>query len=152
VTRRALAALALVLAAPAASAATEFAAEGGLRYACGGVGAEERRALKALEAQASLRLLFVTAKRGGYLADAEVAVADAGGATRLRLRADGPICLLALPEGKYRITATLGGVTRTAAAEVRGAPGRARAIAFEFPGEPWDGVWASAEEKQQARE
>jgi hypothetical protein len=46
----------------------------GIRFACGGADVEERAALTALRSQANLELLFVTAKRGGYLADVQLAV------------------------------------------------------------------------------
>lgn len=140
-----LAALAL-LAAPAVHAAGEA-------VACGGVGAEERAALKAREGGVALKLLFVTAKRGGWLADAEVAVADARGAELLRTRADGPICHVSLPEGRYRITAVFAGATRAASVAVPAKPAaRPQQVVFAFPAEPWDGIWASDEEKRQARE
>lgn len=119
---------------------------------CGGVGAEERAALRAREAGVALRLVLVTAKRGGWLADAEVVVADARGGELLRTRADGPICHVTLPEGRYRVSATLAGVTRVAGVAVPARPARPQQVAFAFPGEPWDGIWASDEEKRQARE
>ena len=125
---------------------------GGAQYVCGGVGAEERRAMQALEATANLKLLFVTLRRGGYLADTAVEITDSGGAKRLRTTADGPICLLQLPAGRYRVSATFAGVTRTASVALRGQPGRPQQVALQFPAEPWDGIWASSEEKQQARE
>lgn len=139
-----LAALALLAAPPAQSA--------GESIACGGVGVEERSALREREGGVALRLLFVTAKRGGWLADAEVAVFDVRGTQRLRTRADGPICHVRLPGGRYRITAALGGATRAASVQVPDNPVRPQQIVFAFPGEPWDGIWASDEEKRQARE
>lgn len=126
--------------------------EAGMRWACGGVGAEERAALAALRPQANLELLFVTAKRGGYLADAEVTVAPRkASSAALRLRAEGPICLLAAPAGEYQVTAELAGAKRTLPVAA-GAPGKAPArLVFTFPPEPWDGIWADPEEKRQAR-
>jgi hypothetical protein len=118
---------------------------------CGGVGADERRAMKALEPQSNVRLLFVTARRGGYLAGADVRIDD-GKATRFSASADGPICLLRLRPGKYRITAEIGDARRTAQLSVGAQAGRPHQVAFAFPGEPWDGIWASDEEKRQARE
>ncbi len=124
----------------------------GESIACGGVGVEERAALRAREGAASLKLVFVTAKRGGWLADAEVVVADAKGKELLRTRADGPICHVNLQEGRYRITAALGGATRAASVTVPARPSGPQQLVFAFPGEPWDGIWASDEEKRQARE
>jgi hypothetical protein len=62
----------LVFAASAWAGPLAMTSEAGMRWVCGGVGAEERRELAALEPQANLRLLFVTEKRGGYLADVAV--------------------------------------------------------------------------------
>jgi len=66
-------------------------------------------ALAALRPQASVEVLNVTEKRGGYLAGAEVA----------------------LP-----------------AKRPAQAPGR---LVVAFPGEPWDGIWATEEERRQGR-
>jgi len=128
-----------------------MASEGAVQYFCGGVGADERRAMRALEPRANLKLLFVTVKRGGYLADAAVTISD-GKATRFSAVADGPICLLQLPPGKYRVTAEIAGASHAVQVAVGAQPGKAHQVAFSFPGEAWDGIWASDEEKQQARE
>ena len=125
--------------------------EGAAQYFCGGVGADERGAMRTLEPQANLKLLFVTKKRGGYLADAAVTISD-GKATRFSAVADGPICLLDLPAGKYLVSARIGDAERAIRVEVGASHGKPRQLAFEFAGEPWDGIWASPEEKQQARE
>jgi hypothetical protein len=95
--------------------------QGGIGWACGGAGVEERAALAALRPQANLELLFVTARRGGYLADVEVAIFPADKNSRL-------------------IQVTYGGASRSlrVAADTR----PARAV--------WDGIKASDEEKQQA--
>jgi hypothetical protein len=150
--RRSLVVCALALAAFSAQAREpQMASEGAVQYFCGGVGADERRAMQALEPQANLKLLFVTVKRGGYLADAAVTISD-GKATRFSAVADGPVCLLQLPAGKYRVTADIGGTRRSVQVAVGAQAGKPRQAAFSFPGEAWDGIWASDEEKQQARE
>jgi hypothetical protein len=70
------------------------------RWVCGGVGAEERAALAKLRPEANLELLFVTEKRGGYLADAEVALLPLDRPrAALKLVADGPMCLIFAPAG-----------------------------------------------------
>lgn len=124
--------------------------EGAVSYFCGGVGAGERRAMKALEAQANLELLFVTQKRGGYLADVEFIVDDGRGAKVLQAVSDGPLCLLMLPAGRYTVRASFGGATRSASVSVAAAAAAHR-VALAFPGEKWDGIWASDAEKQSAR-
>ena len=151
-TRRALLACAAALAAAGAQARDPaMVTEGAVQYFCGGVGADERRAMRALEPQANLKLLFVTARRGGYLADVALMFAGSDGATLLRTTADGPVCLLQLPAGRYRVTAETGGAKRSAQVAVGALAGAPHQVAFSFPGEPWDGIWASPEEKQQAR-
>lgn len=121
----------------------------GLRFACGGIGVEERAALAALRPQANVELLFVTAKRGGYLADVEVTVYAADKSSpALQTTAEGPMCMLSAPAAKYRIEAAYGGVKRSAQVAADKKPAR---VVFGFPEEPWDGIRASDEEKQQAR-
>ena len=121
----------------------------GLRIACGGAGAEERAALEALRPQANIELLFVTARRGGYLADVELAVYAADKQSPvLRLTAEGPICMISAPAAKYRIEASYGGVKRS---QQFAADARHSRIVFGFPEEPWDGIKASDEEKSSAR-
>jgi hypothetical protein len=151
--RRRWLALALAALAPAGAVAQEpsMAFDGKVASYCGGVGAEERAAMKGLEPQANVRLAFVTARRGGYLADAALRVEE-GKSEVFRVTADGPFCLLRLPPGTYRFTAELGGVRRTAQLAVPAMVGRPATLAFAFPGEAWDGIWASDEEKRQARE
>ena len=121
--------------------------QNGLRYACGGVGVEGREALAALRPQANVEFLFVSARRGGYLADVAVTV-YAGDKAVLQVNAEGPMCELAAPPARYRIEAVHGGVKRSQ--EVSAGAKTAR-IVFRFPDEPWDGVRASEEEKAQAR-
>lgn len=121
----------------------------GIGWACGGAGVEERAAIAALRPKANLELLFVTAKRGGYLADVEVAVYAADKPSPvLQLTAEGPICMISAPAAKYRIEASYGGVKRSAQVVANAKQAR---VVFGFPDEPWDGIKASDEEKQQAR-
>lgn len=125
----------------------------GLQWVCGGVGADERRALAALNAQANLSLVFVTVKRGGYLADVELSLFDANAKpARFTTATDGPMCLLRLPPGKYRLEASFAGTKRSSAATISADAKQPVRAVFAFPGEPWDGIWASDEEKAQARE
>jgi hypothetical protein len=121
--------------------------DGALAWACGGAGAEERAALAALRPQANIELLFVTAKRGGYLADVAVSV-YAEGKPVLQVLAEGPMCELAAPVGRYRIEAVYGGVKRSK--EVTAGAKIARVV-FGFPDEPWDGIKASEERQSRAQ-
>ena len=140
------------LAAANAGAAPAMKSESGVAWICGGVGAEERDVLANLGKRANLEVLFVTAKRGAYLSDAELALfADRAAGPLLTVTAEGPTCLIELPPGTYRLEARYEGASRTAKATVAAGGRRARVV-FTFPDEPWDGIRATEEEKRQARE
>ncbi len=98
--------------------------QGDARYVCGGIGSNESTAMRAAMKQYPLSLLF--AQPGGdYLADVDVAIRQADGATVLAMRAAGPVCLVDLPAGKYRVEAASGGVRKSQAVSVGGAPATA---------------------------
>lgn len=122
--------------------------QAGIRYACGGVGDEEREALLAFRPQANLELLLVTEKRGGYLAGVPLSVSRAGGGPLLQIPEAGPICLLTAPPGSYRVEATYEGVTRSRTVAVGSASGRTKPAVLAFPEEPFDGIRATEEEKR----
>jgi hypothetical protein len=83
--------------------------EGALRYVCGGIGSDESRAMRAAMKEHPLSLLFARAD-GAYMADVAVTVQGADdGAAVLALRANGPVCLIDLPAGRYTIDASVGG-------------------------------------------
>ena len=124
---------------PDAASAQRFAMreEGELRWVCGGVGFEERAALAELRPQANLELLFVTAPRGGYLADILVTLYEGDAdAPVLSLRSSGPICLLHLSSGRYRIQASRLGEHRSAQVSGGRADGNPRRTILAFPEEP----------------
>jgi hypothetical protein len=148
---KALAAAVFVLASLAAGAQGLPHREGALRWICAGIGTEERRTLAEMAPRTPLEVLFVTARRGGYLAGAELSVyAERGAQPLLRVTADGPICLIDAPPGAYRIEAGYAGAVRKARITITKAGGPPRKLVFAFPEEPWDGIRASPEEKRQA--
>ena len=148
---KAVLAASLLLAPFAATAQPAMQRAAGIGWICAGVGTDERRALDALRPQAALEILFVTAKRGSYLAGAELSLyAGRGGQPLLHVGADGPVCLIDAPPGTYRLEATYDGVTRTARATIAKAGAPPRKVVLAFPEEPWDGIRASPEEKAQA--
>jgi hypothetical protein len=82
------------------------------QYRCGGIGTDESVAMRAAMKDYPLSLLFARAS-GAYLADVAVTVKDSSGATALAMQANGPVCLVDLPPGRYSVEAALGGVTKT---------------------------------------
>ena len=98
--------------------------QGAVRYACGGIGSDESSAMRAAMKQHPLSLLF--AQPGGeYLADVDVAIKQADGSTVLAMRAAGPVCLVDLPAGKYRVEATSGGARKSHMVTVGATPATA---------------------------
>jgi hypothetical protein len=116
---------------------------------CGGVGSDERDALARYAASANLTLELFVEKGGEYIADAQVTLRAASGAP-YTLRAEGPICYLQVPPGRYRVEATFKGVTRGADATVAASGKRRVAIAFPKSVGDRETDTASPEEKAQA--
>lgn len=81
---------------------------GQVPHLSGGVGLDEREQMLAQEKNFNLKLTFA-AQSGPYLANVDLAIRDAAGATLLTLASDGPIVLVQLPPGSYRIEASANG-------------------------------------------
>jgi len=121
----------------AAAAASPLRAHGEpAAMVCGGIGADERAALAEEARGADLALELFIARRGDYVAGAQLSVTPLDGPARgaaLRATADGPLCYMKLAPGRYRIEGELNGVTRSARALV---PAHARQpvhVALAFP-------------------
>ena len=93
---------------------------GALRYQCGGIGVDESTTMRAAMKDYPLSLLFAQ-RDGAYLAN--VAVEVSSGKDSSRFTANGPVCLIQLPAGSYKITATTReGASQTQAAEIGKGP------------------------------
>lgn len=79
--------------------------EGGISFVSGGIGRDEREALKKIEDDYNLRLLFAARDYREYLADIRVTIRDADGKIILEAVADGPRFLARLAPGTYSIGA-----------------------------------------------
>jgi len=77
-------------------------------YRSGGIGEDERKALRALARDYNLRLTFVAEGRGAYLGGARVRIENRNGAVVLDAQAEGPWFFARLPEGRYRVVVTHG--------------------------------------------
>jgi len=78
----------------------------GIPYLSGGIGLDEREALRSLANEYNLQLSFAL-KRGNYLSDVEVLIADDRGATVLAAISQGPWFFTELPAGTYHIRAKM---------------------------------------------
>lgn len=104
----------LGLALPAFAAAQQGAlpqpkTQGNVTFVSGGVGRNESDALKQAEKEYPLSMLFSEGKRGAYLAGVQVTITNRAGDTLLQAVSDGPIMLVRLPPGDYRVSAQANG-------------------------------------------
>ena len=98
----------------------EMQESGALHYSCGGIGEDESTAMRAAMKNYPLSLLFAE-KSGAYLANVTVDIRakQASG----QFTAEGPICLIKLPAGSYKITATTkGGSSQTQSVQIGKTP------------------------------
>ena len=137
---------------PSASAQTPpWREQESIGWACGGIGFEERQTLKSFESRGNAVLLFSAGSRGTLVADVRLRIVSVADTTRgLEVNADGPICVLHLPAGQWKIESQHGGTVRertvTLRAQDSGSPQR---LQFAFPGEASDSPRASPEEGSQ---
>jgi hypothetical protein len=77
--------------------------QGNITFVSGGASSDDRDALKQIESQYNLRLMFA-ARNGDYLANIAVTLSDARGNAVLDTIAEGPIFYAHVPPGRYRLT------------------------------------------------
>lgn len=77
----------------------------GIEFRAGGVGVDEREALRTVMHDYNLWLSFTRKGSSAYAADTEVTIRDARGHIVLEALADGPWLLVKLPPGQYRVSA-----------------------------------------------
>lgn len=96
---------------PALAAAEDAIVRGkspaGVSYMTGGVGLEERAAMKKEAKNFNLWLEFAV-KAGNYLSGVDVRIKDAAGKVVLEEKSIGPWFMASLPAGKYMVRAKVG--------------------------------------------
>lgn len=110
-------------------------------YQNGGIGQDEQAAMRKTAKDWPLRMVFSERKDNEFVANVKLLVTDQRGAPLLQLDHAGPMTYAMLPAGKYRITATMGGVTESREVALDGKQGRD--VFFHWSGkpklDPWDG-------------
>ena len=101
----------------------------GARFRCGGVSSDESGAMRVQLKDHPLSLRFAQTN-GADLADVDVNIQGGENQAPLNFRADGPVCLVDLPAGRYTVQAASGGVTRTQ--HVTLVAGAAKTVDFRF--------------------
>jgi len=110
-------ALALGLALPAAAATMTQGAlpqartANGIAYMSGGIGEAEAAAMKEEARHYPLSMVFSARKDNEYLADVHVDIKNKAGKEVLNTVSDGPIMLVKLPAGNYKVAAEVEGKT-----------------------------------------
>ena len=89
---------------------------GNVTYVTGGVGEQHEQAMEAVRKDYPLSMLFIRKDkpRNAYLADIAVTIKDAKGKVVLEATSDGPFLYVKIPPGRYTVSATHEGNTRTA--------------------------------------
>ncbi|MDM0046618.1 carboxypeptidase regulatory-like domain-containing protein [Variovorax dokdonensis] len=100
-----------------------------MRHRCGGIGSDESTAMRAEMKNHPLSLLFAQ-EGGAYMANVDVTIRSPAGQPSMVFRADGPVCLIDLPAGKYEIQAARGANTQRQSVTVGGG---AKTVDFRFP-------------------
>lgn len=105
--------------------------EHGITYLSGGIGRDEAKAMKADAKNYPLSLVFSAGKKAEYVAGVSVDVKNPAGKAVLDTTSDGPIMLIKVPAGKYRIVATRHGkaLHRTVLVKAKGD----RQVSFHWP-------------------
>lgn len=83
--------------------------QGNIAYVSGGIGASGQQAIRNVEANYNLRLIFAEQGSGEYLADVQVLIEDSHGKQLVDATAEGPIMLMKVPPGTYKILALFAG-------------------------------------------
>ena len=124
-------ALALVLSLPATASLPQPKTDHGIAYLSGGIGADEAAAMKAQEKDYPLNLIFSAGKHSAYLSGVSVDIKNGAGKPVLDTASAGPILLIKLPSGKYRVAAGRHGKTlqRTVVVKAKGT----RQVVFHWP-------------------
>ncbi len=76
----------------------------GISFISGGVGGDERDAMRAISKDFNLNLLFSMAGSGEYLSDVTVLIKDVAGNHLLQTLADGPMFFARLKPGRYDLS------------------------------------------------
>jgi hypothetical protein len=105
----------------------------GVNYVTGGVGSEERQAMRELSPQYNVKLTFADRGTGDYRSGVAVEVRDMRGNVRLREDDAGPMLYAQLPPGRYRVMANIDGQQQQRTITVGN--GGSRSAAFYWDGE-----------------
>ena len=103
---------------------------------CGGTAAEEREGLAKEVRAASVSLEFFSGTRGNYVADVDVLFTPLQAPVAVfGIVTSGPVCLLELPPGEYRVDTWFNGHSRRTTATIPQQRDRLVRVSLGFPEE-----------------
>ena len=103
---------------------------------CGGTGADERAGLEQEVRAASVSLEFFSGTQGNYVADVDVLFTPlANPAEAFGIVTNGPVCLLELPPGEYRVNTWFNGHARGTTATIPARREQLVRVSLGFPEE-----------------
>lgn len=111
---------------------SRFRTEGNARFISGGVGENDLARMKMIEKQFPLKLTFA-ANSGHFLSDVDVVVMDARGNQVLSTVTEGPVMLVDLPAGTYKVNATYDSATEVKNVTVGSKGTRSYEITYKEP-------------------
>ena len=101
---------------------------------CGGTAAEEREGLQREVRAASVSLEFFSGTRGNYVADVDVLFTPIKApVAAFGIVTNGPVCLLELPPGEYRVDTWFNGHSRRTTATIPAKSDRLVRVSLGFP-------------------
>ena len=122
-----------LLMAPTLTRAAEWAETQGINHICSGV-SQESRAEIASARGANARIMLTAGSNGQYLSDVQVTVSGGRLSHPASFQSGGPICLLKLPAGLYRIEAKYDGLRRIGELNVPSTQSsNPKSLKFNFP-------------------
>jgi len=92
--------------------------QGAITFVSGGVGEEDRSALRQMAQGYNLRLMFAVQSSGEYLANIGVTLVDAQSKTVLDAISEGPFFFAHMPPGRYKLTVANDGKSQTRSIDV----------------------------------
>ena len=130
-TKRTLAAAALALSLTPALARNPLET---IDVLCGGTGAEERAGLEKEVRAASVALEFFSGTKGNYVADVDVLFTPIDAPVEaFGIVTNGPVCLVELPPGEYRVNTWFNGHSRITTATIPAKRDRLVRVSLGFP-------------------
>jgi hypothetical protein len=103
---------------PASAQELQPQMQNGVTYVSGGVGLDGVDAIKSVQGEYNLRLLFASTGSGQYYAEVKVTLADQAGNVLVQATSDGPYFYARLKPGQYKVLAEADGMPKTFAVNV----------------------------------